>query len=77
MNGEQERKKVEIQERQQNEFINFVIKDWAVEIATEQAVQLEFMQTSARDSGWRYAKAEEISELMKSAYPNCKVSFLG
>ena len=55
-------------EKQHTEFIDFVLKDWAAEIATEAAITLEFMDQADRDSIYKYAKAEEISELMEDAY---------
>ena len=45
-----------------------MLKDWAAEIATEAAITLEFMDQADRDSIYKYAKAEEISELMEDAY---------
>ena len=37
-------------------------------MATEQAVTLEFMDQTDIDSIYKYAKAEEISELMEEVY---------
>ena len=45
-----------------------MLDDWAKEMATEQAVTLEFMNQTDRDSIYKYAKAEEISELMEEVY---------
>ena len=49
-------------------FIDYVIKDWQTEILTESAVTLEFLDQGERDSIYKYAKAEEISDLMEDAH---------
>ena len=50
-----------------------MIKDLLAEITTETAVTFEFVDRTERDSitssFYKYAKSEEIEELMPDAYP--------
>ena len=66
---EEELRQSQTLEKKHKEFIDFVLQEWAAEIPTEAAVTLEFMNQSDKDSIYKYAKAEEISELMEDAYP--------
>ena len=60
-------------DKKHQEFINFVIKDFVAEITTEAAVTFEFIDRTERESitssFYKYAKSEEIEELMPDAYP--------
>ena len=69
---DEETRHTEIMDKKHKEFIDFVIKDLANEIATESAVTLEFMDQSERDSFTssvcNYAEIEEISDGMQEEY---------
>ena len=71
--GDDEKRKIELLQRNYKEFINFVIKDMIADITTETSVTLEFMNRSERESftssPCNFAKAEEVEELMEDAYP--------
>ena len=62
--GEEEMVYDEKLKKKHQGFIDFVIKDLLDSIDTESAVFLEFMDSSDRNSTYKYAKAEEIEEII-------------